>query len=90
MLIHFKLNSLINENQSIATSFNTNNNRLKDNMTQYENMYKNINHNNTLFDNKTAMSNDTNTNMSSQKIKFFLWTNLAIVIAIISVRILRN
>jgi hypothetical protein len=45
---------------------------------------------NTLFDNITAMSNDTNTNMSSQKIKFFLWTNLAIVIAIISVRILRN
>ena len=85
-----KLNSLINENQSIATSFNTNNNRLKDNMTQYENMYKNINNNNTLFDNITAMSNDTNTNMSSQKIKFFLWTNLAIVIAIISVRILRN
>ena len=59
-------------------------------MTQYENMYKNINNNNTLFDNITAMSNDTNTNMSSQKIKFFLWTNLAIVIAIISVRILRN
>lgn len=85
-----KLNNLINEKQDITNTYNTNNNKFNNDIKNYENMYKNINKNSTLFDNITAMSKDTKTNMSSQKIKFFLWTNLAIIIAIISIRILRN
>jgi len=85
-----KLNNLINEKQDITNTYNTNNNKFNNDIKNYENMYKNINKNSTLFDNITAMSKDTKTNMSSQKIKFFLWTNLAIIIAIIGIRILRN
>ena len=49
-----------------------------------------IKQNDKAITNIIAMSQDTELNMTSQNIKYFLYANLAIMIAIASIRLMRN
>ena len=53
-------------------------------------MRRKIINNDKAITNIIGMSDDSELNMTSQNIKYFLYANLAIIIAIASIRLMRN
>ena len=85
-----KLNSIANEKNALEESFTTSSNGLSKNIKDYGTMRRKIINNNKTITNIIGMSDDSELNMTSQNIKYFLYANLAIIIAIASIRLMRN
>jgi len=85
-----KLNNISNENNSIETSFNENSNKLNTTFNKYKKFNNKIKKNNENLDNLTGMVQDTDLKMTSDNMKYFIWTSLAITMAIVSIRMTRN
>lgn len=85
-----KLNDITKTHKAIDNAFDQSDAQLANNLGEYTTAYKRIRKNNATLGSIKAMSDDTKLNMSSQNIKYFLWTNLAIVIAILGIKFLRN
>lgn len=85
-----KLNSISVEKNKLTNSFGSAKKGLKKNINDYGVMRRKIKQNDKAITNIIAMSQDTELNMTSQNIKYFLYANLAIIIAIASIRLIRN
>jgi hypothetical protein len=85
-----KLNSIANENNILNESFDNAKKGLTKNINDYGTMRRKIIKNDKAITNIIGMSDDTELNMTSQNIKYFLYANLAIIIAIASIRLIRN
>jgi hypothetical protein len=85
-----KLNSITNEKNSLNESFSSAKKGLTKNINDYGAMRRKIIKNDKSIKNIIGMSDDTELNMTSQNIKYFLYANLAIIIAIASIRLIRN
>jgi len=85
-----KLNSIANEKNALDESFTTAKKGLSKNINDYGSMRRKIIKNDKAITNIIGMSDDSELNMTSQNIKYFLYANLAIIIAIASIRLIRN
>ena len=85
-----KLNSIANEKNALDESFTTTKKGLSKNIDDYSSMRRKIINNDKAITNIIGMSDDSELNMTSQNIKYFLYANLAIIIAIASIRLMRN
>lgn len=85
-----KLNSIATEKKNLDESFTTAKKGLTKNINDYGSMRRKIINNDKAITNIIGMSDDTELNMTSQNIKYFLYANLAIIIAIASIRLMRN
>jgi hypothetical protein len=85
-----KLNYIANENNILNESFDNAKKGLTKNINDYGTMRRKIIKNDKAITNIIGMSDDTELNMTSQNIKYFLYANLAIIIAIASIRLIRN
>lgn len=85
-----KLNSIENENNVLNESFDTAKKGLTKNINDYGTMRGKIINNDKAITNIIGMADDSELNMTSQNIKYFLYANLAIIIAIASIRLMRN
>lgn len=85
-----KLNTISNEKKKLDESFISTKKKLSKNINDYGSIRRKIINNDKNITNIIAMSDDSELNMASQNIKYFLYANLAIVIAIASIRIIRN
>lgn len=85
-----QLNKTTSNHRAIDAAFDESETTLRNNLSKATDAYKRIVKNNATLGNMTAMSADSKLNMSSQNIKYFLWANLAIVIAILSIKFIRK
>ena len=85
-----KLNTISNENNSIEDSFEENSNKLNTTFNNYEKINNKIKNNNKNLGNMSGMVQDTDLKMTSDNMKYYLWTSLAIMMAIVSIRMTRN
>lgn len=85
-----KYNSIIGEKTKLNNTFTDNNNKLNKDIKDYSSVYERIHKNNASLDNIIAVSDDLKINTSSQKKKLFLWTNLALIIAIITIKLFKK
>jgi hypothetical protein len=85
-----KLSSIAKENNMLNESFDTAKKGLTKNINEYGTMRRKIIKNDKAITNIIGMSDDSELNMTSQNIKYFLYANLAIIIAIASIRLIRN
>jgi hypothetical protein len=85
-----KLNSIATEKNALNESFGMAKQELSKNINDYGTMRRKIINNDKAIKNIIGMSDDTELNMTSQNIKYFLYANLAIIIAIASIRLMRN
>ena len=85
-----KLNSIANEKNNLDEFFTTAKKGLSKNINEYDSMRRKIINNDKAITNIIGMSDDSELNMTSQNIKYFLYANLAIIIAIASIRLMRN
>jgi hypothetical protein len=85
-----KLKSISNEKTDITDSFGSAKKKLSKNIKEYGSMRHKILTNDKNIKNIIGMYEDTELLMTSQNIKFFLFTNLAIIIAIASIKLMRS
>lgn len=85
-----KYNSIITEKTKLNNKFTDNINKLNKDMKDYSSVYERIHKNNASLDNIIAVSEDSKINNSSQKKKLFLWANLALIMAIITIRLFKK
>jgi len=85
-----RLNTISNENNSIENNFQENSNKLNTSFDNYKKISNKIKKNNENLGNITGMVQDTDLKMSSDNMKYFLWTSIAIIMAIVSIRMTRN
>jgi hypothetical protein len=85
-----KLNSITSVNNALNESFDSAKKGLTKNINDYGKMRRKIINNDKAITNIIGMSDDSELNMTSQNIKYFLYANLAIIIAIASIRLIRN
>jgi hypothetical protein len=85
-----KLISIDDEKNKLGKSYNKAKKDLKKDIKDYSAVRRKLIKNNKNLENIMGMAEDTDFNMTSQNIKYFLYANLAIIIAIISIRIMRN
>lgn len=85
-----KANLLYKEMSSIQKKYKNTDKKLKQNITDYKATRNKIIKNDKSITNIIGMHDDSELNMTSQNIKYFLYANLAIIIAIISIRLIRN
>ena len=82
--------SIADEKHKLNKSFGKAKKELKKDIKDYSAMRRKLINNNKNIQNIIGMSEDTELNMSSQNIKYFLYANLAIIIAIASIRLMRS
>ena len=82
--------SIADEKHKLNKSFGKAKKELKKDIKDYSVMRRKLINNNKNIQNIIGMSEDTELNMSSQNIKYFLYANLAIIIAIASIRLMRS
>jgi hypothetical protein len=82
--------SIADEKHKLNKSFGKATKELKKDIKDYSVMRRKLINNNKNIQNIIGMSEDTELNMSSQNIKYFLYANLAIIIAIASIRLMRS
>jgi len=85
-----KLNDINNENNSIENSFEENSNKLNTTIDKYKKFNNKIKNNNENLGNLTGMVQDSDLKMTSDNMKYFIWSSLAIMIAIVTIRMTRN
>ena len=85
-----KLNSITSVNNALNESFDSAKKGLTKNINDYGKMRRKIINNDKAITNIIGMSDDSELNMTSQNIKYFLYANLAIIIAIASIRLMRS
>jgi hypothetical protein len=85
-----KLQSLTKEKSKIDHSMKMNTGKLKTDMNNYKNVWKQSDHNIENADNISGMLQDTDLNMVSQNYKHLLWTILAIMLIIGGIRLTRT
>jgi len=84
------LNSIATEKNNIKNTITNSAKQLKNNIKDYEVMRKKILNNNKTIKNIIGMAEDTDLNMTSQNMKYFLFANLAIILAIAGIKLMRN
>lgn len=85
-----KYNDIINEKSQVDNKFSDNINKLSKDIKDYSSLYQTIRKNTSSLNNLIALSDDSKLNNLSQKKKLFLWSNLAIIIAIITIKLLKK
>ena len=85
-----KLKSISNEKTDITDSFGSAKKKLSKNIKEYGSMRHKILTNDKNIKNIIGMYEDTELLMTSHNIKFFLFANLAIIIAIASIKLMRS
>ena len=85
-----KLTSIQKEYNTLQNSFVTNTQTMKKNMNNYMNNNKKITTNANNFENMKGMEEFTHLNMNSQYLKYFLFSGLAIILSMATIKILRN
>jgi hypothetical protein len=89
-IMNNKLNTISTEKKKLDESFISTKKKLSKNINDYGTIRRKIVNNDKNIANIIAMSDDSELNMASQNIKYFLYANLAIVIAIASIKLIRN
>jgi hypothetical protein len=85
-----KFDSIKGKTTKFNNTFTQNNDKLNKDIKKYSSVYDKIRKNTSVLDNIISISDDTKISISSQKIKFFIWTNLAIILAIITMRLVKK
>jgi hypothetical protein len=85
-----KLISIDHEKNKLGKSYSKTKKDLTKEIKDYSTVRGKLIKNNRNLENIMGMAQDTDLNMTSQNIKYFLYANLAIIIAIASIRIMRN
>ena len=84
-----KIQKLSNEDKKLVSDLGYNVNKLNNDLSEYNNVYKIAENKDEEFEHATAMYEDTNLDMISENYKYLLWTILTIIIIIGSIRITR-
>lgn len=82
-----KIKKLSKEDKKLVSDLGYNVDKLKNDLNEYNNVYKVAENKNNEFDRAIAMYEDTNLDMISENYQYLLWTILAIIIIIGSIRI---